>query len=83
MSHLNYFKPYISKSSWLEDQLTRAFLVVLRYSPITLFSFYDYIRSSIWNNDRKKNIKVSLPEVSAINMSNIRMATQTSDIERP
>lgn len=32
--HLNFFVPYESAAAWHENQLTRAFLVVLRYSPI-------------------------------------------------
>lgn len=33
-NHLNFFIPYESVAAWHENQLTRAFLVVLRYSPI-------------------------------------------------
>ncbi|MBB1471650.1 hypothetical protein H5368_01245 [Luteimonas sp. MC1782] len=33
-NHLNFFVPYESATSWHENQLTRALLVVLRYSPI-------------------------------------------------
>lgn len=32
--HLNFFVPYASAAAWHENQLTRALLVVLRYSPI-------------------------------------------------
>ncbi len=33
-NHLNFFTPYESAAAWHENQLTRALLVVLRYSPI-------------------------------------------------
>ena len=33
-NHLNFFIPYQSAAAWHENQLTRALLVVLRYSPI-------------------------------------------------
>lgn len=33
-SHLNFFVPYESAAAWHENQLTRALLVVLRYSPM-------------------------------------------------
>ena len=33
-SHLNFFVPYERVAAWHENQLTRALLVVLRYSPM-------------------------------------------------
>ena len=33
-SHLNFFVPYERAAAWHENQLTRALLVVLRYSPM-------------------------------------------------
>jgi len=33
-NHLNFFLPYERAPAWHENQLTRALLVVLRYSPI-------------------------------------------------
>ena len=41
MDRLNYFAPYESKKSWHEDQLTRAFLVVLRYVPMAQAVFLE------------------------------------------
>lgn len=32
--HLNFFVPYENAAAWHENQLTRALLVVLRYSPM-------------------------------------------------
>lgn len=46
MSHINYFRPYESKKPHHEDQLTRAYLVLLRYSYHALVAFYDYCRES-------------------------------------
>lgn len=45
MDRLNYFNPYQSKEAYHEDQLTRAFLVVLKYSFHAMASFYDYCHS--------------------------------------
>jgi hypothetical protein len=44
MHRLNYFNPYQSKGEWYEDQLTRAFLVVVRMIPLALSGFLDLIR---------------------------------------
>jgi hypothetical protein len=44
MERLNYFSPYQSKGAWHEDQLTRAFLVVVRMVPLALVSLLDLIR---------------------------------------
>ena len=33
-NHLNFFVPFQSAPAWHENQLTRALLVVLRYSPM-------------------------------------------------
>ena len=40
MNHLNYFFPYESKQEYHEDQLTRAFMVVLKHSPIVANLFF-------------------------------------------
>jgi hypothetical protein len=44
MDRLNYFNPYQSKGEWFEDQLTRAFLVVVKMVPLALSGFLDLIR---------------------------------------
>jgi len=44
MDRLNYFAPYESKLASHEDQLTRAFLVVLRYVPLAQAVFLELIR---------------------------------------
>lgn len=45
MDRLNYFNPYQSKSGYHEDQLTRAYLVLLKHSSHAFFAFFDYCRS--------------------------------------
>jgi hypothetical protein len=44
MDRLNYFNPYDSKAGSHEDQLTRAYLVLLKHSSHALFTFVDYAR---------------------------------------
>lgn len=51
MNHLNYFEPYNNKPPYYEDQLTRAFLVVLRMVPLVQTTFIDLIRSYQISND--------------------------------
>ena len=45
MSHLNYCYPYQSRPPEHEDQLTRAFLVLLRLVPLAQAAFLDLIRA--------------------------------------
>lgn len=45
MNRLNYFNPYLSKGIEHEDQLTRAFLVMLKHSSHAFIFFIDYCRS--------------------------------------
>jgi hypothetical protein len=45
MNRLNYFNPYQSKESHHEDQLTRAYLVLLKHSSHAFFTFIEYVRS--------------------------------------
>ena len=42
MERLNYFNPYTSKEAHHEDQLTRAYLVLLRHSSNAFYSFIKY-----------------------------------------
>ncbi|MBK7970284.1 MAG: hypothetical protein IPK08_15830 [Bacteroidetes bacterium] len=50
MNRLNYFNPYISKDGSHEDQLTRAYLVLLKHSGHALFMFFENCRT---NHDPK------------------------------
>lgn len=45
MERLNYFNPYQSKTGYHEDQLTRAYLVLLKHSFHAFAIFFDYCRS--------------------------------------
>ena len=56
MDHLNCFVPYISKSSNHEDQLTRAFLILLRFVPLAQASFIDLIREAQLENESEQII---------------------------
>ncbi len=44
MDRLNYFNPYQSKGGYHEDQLTRAYLVLLKHSSHAFFTFIEYVR---------------------------------------
>ena len=43
--HLSYFEPYESKTPWHEDQLTRAYLTILRLVPPAHQDFVQQIRA--------------------------------------
>ncbi|MCD6069305.1 MAG: hypothetical protein K0S33_4131 [Bacteroidetes bacterium] len=45
MERLNYFNPYSSKESYYEDQLTRAYLVLLKHSFHVFSLFIDYCKA--------------------------------------
>jgi hypothetical protein len=47
MGHLNYFFPYNKGTDYHEDHLTRAFLVLLKYSNSALASFYSYVQAQL------------------------------------
>lgn len=80
MSHLNYFELYISKNPNHEDQLTRAFLVLLRYSNSSLFLFYDMMYQQLLKQDFYKKISLDLPSLSELNLRDIQIETQVSEI---
>ena len=46
MNYLNYFEPYVSRNPWHEDQLTRAFLVTMRFVPLVQAAFLDLVREA-------------------------------------
>lgn len=81
MSHLNYFEPYNKKKINHEDQLTRAFLVVLRFSPTTLLMFNDLVFNSCIKIASLKKSNVDLPRISEVELDNIIFETQTSDLK--
>jgi len=58
MNRLNYFNPYQSKSGYHEDQLTRAYLVLLKHSSHAFFTFIEYVRNrhKLTNNEKPISI---------------------------
>ena len=52
MERLNYFNPYQSKNSSHEDQLTRAYLVLLKYSFHSFSTFLSYVNSKNENEQK-------------------------------
>ncbi len=77
MDRLNYFAPYEHKKRWHEDQLTRAFLVILRYVPLAQVIFLDLIREEQF----KREVKLRIPPLSAIDYEDIKIETQQSQID--
>lgn len=54
MNRLNYFNPYQSKDGSHEDQLTRAYLVLLKHSSHAFFTFMEYCKNKhVIENDEK------------------------------
>jgi hypothetical protein len=58
MNRLNYFNPYDSKAGSHEDQLTRAYLVLLKHSSHAFFTFIEYGRSRHKTSGNEKPITI-------------------------
>ena len=58
MNRLNYFNPYDSKSGSHEDQLTRAYLVLLKHSSHAFFTFIEYARSEHKTSGKERPISI-------------------------
>lgn len=58
MNRLNYFHPYDSKTGCHEDQLTRAYLVLLKHSSHALFTFINYARCNQKISGDEKSISI-------------------------
>jgi hypothetical protein len=58
MDRLNYFNPYQSKGGYHEDQLTRAYLVLLKHSSHAFFTFIEYVRSKHTPTSTEKPISI-------------------------
>lgn len=58
MNRLNYFNPYESKKGHHEDQLTRAYLVLLKHSSHAFFTFLEYVRSKHKTSGNEKPISI-------------------------
>lgn len=52
MERLNYFNPYQTKNSYHEDQLTRAYLVLLKHSFYSFSAFLSYINKKNENEQK-------------------------------
>jgi len=76
MERLNFFKPYQSLKPWHEDQLTRAFLVVLRFVPLAHSAFLDLIREQ--QSDAPNS--VAIPSFSVLTESETSIETQATKI---
>ncbi len=71
MNRLNYFNPYSSKSESHEDQLTRAYLVVLKHSFHAFSTFFEYC----------KNKHVVLPEKDEKAFSLIELSEECWELD--
>lgn len=74
MDKLNYFEPYSADPDH-EDQLTRAYLVVLRLVPMALADFLELVRE----DQRRKDYNPMLPPLSETG-GGIQAQTQTSSL---
>lgn len=79
MKHLNYFEPYSEGDK--ENNLTRAFLVVLRHSPAALLLFYDLVLQSFKNNHNSNKSETGPPSTSGIELGDVKLGTQVGDLE--
>ena len=78
MGHLNYFEPYERKSKHHEDQLTRAYLVVLKYSTSALLMFYNRLLESVNSTTVGEEY---VPSIHKIHFEEISIETQVKKIE--
>lgn len=81
MSHLNCFEPYQSRPNHHEDQLTRAFLVVLKYSPTAMLRFYSYCVGDTLMRAGQEHLDIELPHLHQVPLQDIEMHTQRSRYE--
>ena len=78
MERLNYFIPYQDKGAWHEDQLTRAFLVVVRLVPLALAGFLDLIR----DQQVVRRSASKLPASTELLTSGVEIETQKNSISQ-
>ena len=78
MERVNYFHPFQSKCPWHEDQLTGAFLVVVRMVPLALATFLDLIREK---QDTLGAIK-KVPSLTDLLTNDFKIHTQKSSVPR-
>lgn len=78
MNRLNYFEAFQSKAAWHEDQLTRAFLVLIRFVPLVHARFLALIREE---QERVRCDKDKLlSPITVVAEKNVLIETQTSQI---
>lgn len=77
MDRLNYFAPFQSKLAGHEDQLTRAFLVVLRYVPLAQAASIDLLRERAIDN-----LNDVIPPISGLVGAVPSFQTQVSTISK-
>ena len=58
MDRLNIYNPYESKETNHEDQLTRAYLILLKYSFHAFFAFFDYCRDKFELENKKHSLSL-------------------------
>lgn len=78
MNHLNYFHPYNSKEADHEDQLTRAYLVILKYSPQAMAAFYSYCLAKYQEN-KCDAPELQLPYYHQLQTAEIHIETQRTN----
>ena len=76
MERLNYFNPYQRKSAWHEDQLTRAFLVVVRMVPLALSVLLDLIREQ----QIARGSELKLPSTTELLANEVEIQTQKNAV---
>jgi len=76
MDRLNYFLPYVFKSEYHEDNLTRAFLLVLKYSPNAMLHFFDYVMAELQERCTQRNINIQIENINNLNFKNLEIYTQ-------
>lgn len=80
MNRLNYFNRYNSKEAYHEDELTRAYLVLLRHSPLALASFYTSCHISVVEQEIRGTEQLfKLPFWNEIINQGYEIATQSTN----
>jgi len=78
MIRLSYFEPFQSKAAWHEDQLTRAFLVLIRFVPLVHARFLALIREE----QERVGCEELLSPVTVVAEKVVSIDTQTSRIRQ-
>lgn len=76
MTHLNYFEAFQSKAAWHEDQLTRAFLVLIRFVPLVHARFLALIREE----QERIHCDELVSPITVVAEKNVLIETQATQI---